>query len=121
MSCGGKRVKHVSANDQLEPQAVLVYPFGFRWDEPAWRAYALGERMVAAAYGAVGARALLFGPGELKIYRPDDDNAWAATTAATLLPAYRLKPEQVVLLRAWAEKRVLSSRQDVSDARGRKL
>jgi len=121
LSCAGKRVKHVSAGGQLEPQAVLVYPFGFRWDEPAWRGYALGERLVAAAYGAVGDRALLFGPGEFKIYRPDDNNAWAATTAATLLPAYGLKPEQAVVLRPWAEKRVLTSRQDVSDARGRKL
>jgi hypothetical protein len=120
-SCGGKRVKHVSVDSQLEPQAVLVYPFAFRWDEPAWRAYALGQRLVAVAQGAVGDRALLFGPGEFKIYRPDDNNAWAATTAATLLPAYRLRPEQVVLLRAWAEKRVLTSRQDVSDAKGRRL
>jgi hypothetical protein len=121
LSCGGKRVKHVSVDASVEPQAVLVYPFGFRWDEPAWRAYAMGQRLVAVAQGAVGERALLFGPGELKIYRADDNNAWAATTAATLLPAYGLKPEQVVLLRAWAEKRVLTSRQDVSDARGRKL
>lgn len=121
LSCAGKRVKHVSVEGRLEPQAVLVYPFGFRWDEPAWRAYALGQRLAAAAYGAVGDRALLFGPGEFKIYRPDDNNAWAATTAATLLPPYQLKPEQVVLLRGWAEKRVLTSRQDVSDAKGRRL
>jgi len=121
MSCGGKRVKHVSAGDQLELQAVLVYPFGFRWDEPAYRAYAMGQRLAAAAYRAEGDRALLFGPGEFKIYRPDDNNAWAATTAATLLPPYQLKPEQVAVLRAWAEKRVLTSRQDVSDAKGRRL
>ncbi|HEY8212083.1 MAG TPA: hypothetical protein VIG99_31590 [Myxococcaceae bacterium] len=121
LSCAGKRVKRVSIDSSIQPQAVLVYPFGFRWDEPAWRSYGLGQRLVAAAQGAVGERALLFGPGEFKIYRAEDNNAWAATTAATLLPAYHLKPEQVVLLRPWAEKRVLTSRQDVSDSRGRKL
>jgi hypothetical protein len=120
-ACAGKRVRHVNADPSLEPKALLVYPFGFRWDEPAYRAYALGQRLVSAAQRAVGDRALLFGPGELKIYRPEDNNAWAATTAATLLPPYRLRPEQVMLLRAWAEKRVLSSRQDVSDSRGRRL
>lgn len=120
LSCG-KRVKHLDPDPSLEPKALLIYPFGFRWDEPAYRSYALGLRLVAAAHRAVGERVLLFGPGEMKLHRPDDDNAWAATTAATLLPPYGLKPEQVVLLRAWAEKRVLSSRQDVTDSRGRRL
>lgn len=120
-ACAGKRVKHVNADPSLEPRALLVYPFAFRWDEPAHRAYAMGQRLVSAAQRAVGDRVLLFGPGEMKVYRPDDNNAWAATTAATLLPPYQLKPEQVMLLRAWAEKRVLTSRQAVSDARGRQL
>jgi len=121
LSCAGKRVQRVSPNPSLEPQALLIYPFGFRWDEPSYRSYALAQRLVAVAHRAVGDRVLLFGPGEMKVYRPDDDNAWAATTAAQLLPPYHLRPEQVMLLRAWAEKRVVSSRQDVSDTRGRRI
>lgn len=102
----------------LSVSAILVEPFGFRWVEPAYRPDALAERLLATADAKVGRQALLFGPQEFKVYRAED-NGWAATNAIALLPPARLKPENALLLRAWAEKRVTSSRRETLDAKGR--
>lgn len=121
-SCtGGRQQRRLFIPPSLKVSAVLVYPFGFRWEEPAYRSFELAQRLVQVADAALADRALLFGPGEFKVYRPDDNNAWAATNAVSLLPPHRLRPEQAIVLRAWCERRVATSRQDVTDSRGRAL
>lgn len=121
-SCaGGRHQRRLFIPPSLRASAILVYPFSFRWDEPAYRSFELAQRLVQVVDTALGDQVLLFGPGEFKVYRPDDNNAWAATNAVSLLPLHRLKPEQAVVLRAWCERRVVSSRQDVVDSKGRPL
>jgi hypothetical protein len=103
---------------EVPVSAIVMYPFGFRWPEPAYRSFELSHRLLALAIDQAGDSVLLLGPPELKVYRPED-NGWASNNAAALLPALRLQPEQAILLRPWAERRIASSRQELFDARGR--
>lgn len=104
---------------ELSASAVMVYPFLFRWPEPAFRSFELSQRLLDVALSEAGERALFFGPSEFKVYRPEDDNAWAASDAVTLLAPYHLRPEQGLVLRAWAERRTQSAQGELIDAKGR--
>lgn len=104
---------------ELSASAVMVYPFLFRWPEPAFRSFELSQRLIDVALSEAGERAFFFGPSEFKVYRPDDDNAWAASNAVTLLVPYGVRPEQALVLRPWAERRIQSGQGELLDAQGR--
>jgi hypothetical protein len=104
---------------ELSASAVVVYPFLFKWPEPAWRSFELSQRLIDVALTEAGERAFFFGPSEFKVYRPDEDNAWAASNAVTLLAPYGVRPEQALVLRAWAERRTQSGQGELLDAQGR--
>lgn len=105
--------------EELSASAVMVYPFQFRWPEPAYRSFELSQRLIDVALAEAGEQALFFGPSEFKVYRPEDDNAWAASTAVPLLVPYSVRPEQALVLRAWAERRVQSGQRELLDDQGR--
>jgi hypothetical protein len=104
---------------ELSASAVMVYPFLFRWPEPAFRSFELSQRLIDVALAEAGEQAFFFGPSEFKVYRPDDDNAWAASNAVTLLVPYGVRPEQALVLRPWAERRIQSAQGELLDAQGR--
>lgn len=104
--------------ESLTASAVVVYPFGFRWEAPAWRSFELSQRLIDVALAEAGERALFFGPSEFTLYRAGDDNAWAASNAVTLLAPYGVRPDEALVLRAWAERHVQSGQREVLDARG---
>jgi hypothetical protein len=104
---------------ELSVSAVMVYPFLFRWPEPAWRSFELSQRLIDVALGEAGERSLFFGPSEFTVYRPDEDNAWAASNAVTLLAAYSVRPEEALVLRASAERRTQSGQGELLDSQGR--
>jgi hypothetical protein len=106
---------------ELSASAVMVYPFLFRWPEPAWRSFELSQRLIDVALSEAGERALFFGPSEFTVYRPDEDNAWAASNAVTLLAGYSVRPDQALVLRAWAERRIQSGQGELLDAQGRNV
>jgi hypothetical protein len=103
----------------LEVQAVIVYPFGFRWPEPAYRSFELSQRLIDLALDKYGEDALFFGPSEFKVYRAEDDNAWAASNAVSLFPEYRLSVHKGIVLRPWAERRQATSQKELYDATGK--
>jgi hypothetical protein len=105
--------------ESLTASAALIYPFGFRWDEPGWRAFELSQRLVDVALSEAGERALFFGPSEFKVYRPAEDNAWAASNAVPLLTPHGIRPDGALVLRPWAERRVESGQRELLDAQGR--
>lgn len=107
-------------SQKLELVGAFVYPFAFRWDEPAYRSFELSQRLIQGAIEAGGSQLSFWGPGEFKVMRPDDDHAWVATTALPLLTGGGFRPDQAVIIRPWAEKRVSSSTQEAQDARGRR-
>jgi hypothetical protein len=106
---------------ELTAHAVMVYPFGFRWPEPAWRSFELSQRLIDVALAEAGEQALFFGPSEFKVYRPLDDNAWVASNAVSRLVSYGVRPEQALVLRPWAERRVHSVQRELHDAAGRPM
>ncbi|WP_224246287.1 hypothetical protein [Hyalangium gracile] len=118
-ACGATYKVQREVPEELSASAVVVYPFLFRWPEPAFRSFELSGRLLDVALAEAGERALFFGPSEFKVYRPEDDNAWAASTAVTRLAPYGVRPEQALVLRAWAERRVQSAQGELLDAKGR--
>ena len=118
--CASGFRRHVAVPKDPRVTAIAIYPFAFRWPEPAYRSFELSQRMIdAMLQDETTGRALLFGPSDLRVYRAEDDNAFAASTLTTLLPTFRLKPAEVLVLRPWAEKRVQTSHQTLLDANGR--
>jgi hypothetical protein len=105
----------------LKLSAIGVYPFGFRWDEPAYRSFELSHRLIEVARKEVGEKLYLFGPPDFKVLRQGEDNAWAATTFLTLLPGVAVRPENAAVLRAWAEKNLIAQQGEVLDKRGRRI
>jgi hypothetical protein len=104
---------------ELTAHAVVVYPFGFRWEQPAWRSVELSQRLVDEALATAGDDAIFFGPSEIRVYRPQDDNAWVASNAVVRLAAQGVRAEQGLVLRPWAERRVQSALRELQDAQGR--
>lgn len=113
---------HTTVRQSREPLAIttaFVYPFGFRWEEPAWRRFELSQRLIDTAIHHGGDRIAFFGPSEFKVLRADDDGAWVASTALPLLLAIPQRPEQAVIVRPWAEKQSNSSVHEVLDKKGK--
>jgi hypothetical protein len=104
--------------EDLGVSAVVVYPFGFRWGAPAWRGVELSQRLVDVALAEAGEKALFFGPSEVRVYRPEDDNAWAASDAVTRLASHGVRQEAAVVLRPSAERRVQGGQREMVDSRG---
>jgi hypothetical protein len=121
VSCSSKFQQKLFLPPDLEINAIAVYPFGFRWPEGAYRSFELSQKLIEVALDRVGDDALLFGPSEFRVYRPQDDNAWAASNLVSLFPAYHLSAHKAAVLRPWAEQRRFQSQREVSDAKGKHL
>ncbi len=106
--------------EPLEITTAFIYPFGFRWEEPVYRRFELTQRLIDAAIRRGGDRLAFFGPSEFKVMRASDDGAWVASTALPLLLASAQRPEQGVIIRAWAEKESNSSTHEVLDKKGKR-
>jgi hypothetical protein len=117
-ACQSKFQKTLLVPPELKISAVFVYPFTFRWEEPAYRSFELSQRLVAVAIRRKGDAAMLFGPSEFKVYRLDDANPWAASNAISLLPPVSIRPERAIVLRASAERRVLASEKELLNPAG---
>ncbi|MFZ5470702.1 MAG: hypothetical protein ACOZIN_14820 [Myxococcota bacterium] len=119
VGCKSGVAKRVDLPGELLVLAVAVYPFGFRWDEPAYRSFELSHRLIESAKAAANDRLFFFGPSEFKVFRPQDDNAWASSSVVSRLPACGVRPERAMVLRPWAEKRVHTAQKELYDGKGR--
>ncbi|MHB8416895.1 MAG: PDZ domain-containing protein [Myxococcales bacterium] len=102
---------------RLPARLVAVYPFGLRWQAPAYRSYELGMDEVAAVLADGRLEAL--GPSELHVLDYESDALFAATDAASLLPVWHLAPDALLGLRGWAERRETSGTRVLYDQSGR--
>ena len=104
--------------EKLPLKLALVGPVGLRWDEPsALLAFARAQD-VAGALAASGQLAVL-GPGQLG---PGPDGAAQDLESADLSRVALkrgLRLDEVVVARAWAERRVASSAARLTDAQGK--
>jgi hypothetical protein len=98
--------------------AVALYPFGFRWTEPSYRSFELSHRIYRGLEAELGDKAVLFAPPDFRVYRPKDDNAWAASNLVSVLQAHGLKPDHTLVIRPWAERRARTSSNRVENKKG---
>lgn len=105
----------------LSASAVVVYPFSFRWEAPAWRAVELSQRLVDVALAEAGDTALFFGPTEVRVYHPEMNDAWAASDAVAVLTPHGVRPDGALVLRPRAERRIQAGERELVDSRGRTL
>ncbi|MBX5484723.1 MAG: hypothetical protein IRZ16_23110 [Myxococcaceae bacterium] len=118
-SSSGPASPELAAARKAKISVIAVYPFGFRWDEPAYRSFELSGRLIQLVLDRSKHQVHVFGPGEFGLFRPDDDNVYAASTLATLLGGIGKTPGEVVVLRPWAERRTESSSRTLVDAHGK--
>jgi hypothetical protein len=116
-ACAGRQ--KLKAPEGLQVAAAVVYPFGFKWEAPAYRSFELSQRLIDVALAENGDRLAYFGPSEFRVVQFDENQGWVASTALPLLVKNGFKPEQVVVLRPWAEKRVNTTMQEAEDSKGR--
>jgi hypothetical protein len=98
-------------------QAVAVYPFQFRWSEPAFRSFELGQRL--ALQVAASERYAVFGPGEFQVRDEARNNVLSATDLATTVSGEGQSVASLVVLRGWAEKQEQVSVNTLTDASGK--
>jgi hypothetical protein len=115
-ACAGRQ--KLKAPEGFAVAAAVVYPFGFKWEAPGYRAFEVSQRLIDVALAENGDRIAYFGPSEFKVISFDENQGWVASTALPLLTRNQIKPEQAVILRPWAEKRVNSSSNEAQDKAG---
>jgi|GEM_PF-5642171 len=88
LACRGPsiQVKH-AVPAGLCVSAMVVYPVRFRWEAPGWRAVEVSQRLVDVALAEAGDAALFFGPTEVRVYRPEEeeDDVWVDSDAVARL------------------------------------
>ena len=97
---------------------LAVYPFGFRWEEPPYRAVEMAQRLIRVSLEKEN-RLLVLGPSEFRLFRSEPSNAWATTNLLSQLVPLGVKPERAMVLQAWAERRVHQVQKDLTAASGR--
>jgi hypothetical protein len=114
--CAGGKKLVVPEGFQIA--AAVVYPFGFKWEAPAFRSFEVAQRLIDVALAENGDRLAYFGPSEFKVIQFDENQGWVASTALPVLLKNGFKAEQAVVLRPWAEKRVNESKNEAQDKGG---
>jgi hypothetical protein len=109
LSCAsGPRVevRHRSSGP-IAARVAAVYPYAFRWDEPAFRVHE--KSMDEVLFLVERARLLVFGPGEFQLLRVEESNPLAGTDLVALLTRRGLDPRGFLAFKGWAERRVAVS------------
>ena len=101
----------------LEAQAVAVFPFQFRWEQPAWRSYELSQLLTLQAMET--GRYAVFGPGEFRLVHGQAANPFVGSDLVLSLADRGLSPTAALVFRAGAEKRSTSAVKQVFDPQGK--
>jgi hypothetical protein len=88
----------------VKARLVAVYPYAFRWEEPAHRSLLLAMEVVRMLVEKD--RVAVIGPDEFSVYRGSVDDPRYGTDLTTFLADRNLPPTGFVALRPWAERRV---------------
>ncbi len=118
IGCAGVQVhSELSPGAAVPARVVAVYPVGLRWNAPAYRSYELAMDEVGAILS--GGRLSALGPTELKLMDPHSDSIYAATDLASTLAERGLRPDELVALRGWVERRETSDTELLVDTHGK--
>jgi hypothetical protein len=98
---------------------VVVYPYGLRYDAPAYKSFQLAMDEVQVILNRKQLSAL--GPDEFKIFASGgrELGVFSTTNVAGVLPSLNLIPGNVVALRGWAEKREQKFSTVIYDSQGK--
>lgn len=101
----------------LTVSTIVVYPVQLTGTQAlGWREFELGQRLVDVGLAKYGGRLAFFGPSEFKVSRWSEA-AWTASTVVPSLIRSGRKPDETLILRANAEKRVANSAMERRDAK----
>lgn len=116
-SCHGGIARSLKAPaTPLTVSTVVVYPVRLTGTQPlAWREFELGQRLVGVGLAKYGGRLAFFGPSEFQVSRWNEA-AWTASTVVPQLIRGGRKPNETLVLRTTAEKRVANSAMERRDA-----
>jgi len=103
--------------ERLQVQAAAVYPFQFRWEEPAYRSFELSQMLAMQVMATQ--RYAVFGPGEFRLVSATADNPFVGSDLALGLADHGLSPMKAIVFRPSAERRAQSAVKQVFDERGR--
>jgi len=115
--CSASTQVHVRPGGRLEAEAAAVYPFEFRWEEPAYRSFELSQQLVLRL--AATKRYSVFGPGEFKLIRSVSENPFVGSDLTLGLADRGLSPRAALIFRPSAERRIQSEVKQVFDSRGK--
>jgi hypothetical protein len=99
-------VRHRSSGP-IPARVAVVYPYAFRWDEPAFRVHQKSMDEVLFLVGR--ARLLVFAPGEFQVLRAEEPRPLIGTDLVTVLTQRGLDPRSFLAFRGWAERRIAIS------------
>lgn len=100
----------------LTVSTIVVYPVRLTGTQAlGWREFELGQRLVDVGLAKYGGRLAFFGPSEFKVARWDEA-AWTASSVVPQLIRAGRRPDETLVLRATAEKRVANSAMERRDA-----
>ncbi|MEW5737649.1 MAG: hypothetical protein AB1938_01920 [Myxococcota bacterium] len=95
---------------------VVVYPVRLTGTQAmGWREFELGQRLLDVGLSKYGGQLAFFGPSEFQVTKWQE-NSWTASTVVPQVIRSGRKPDEAVVLRATAEKRVASSAMERRDA-----
>ncbi|MCC6334115.1 MAG: hypothetical protein IT380_09035 [Myxococcales bacterium] len=96
--------------------SVVVYPVRLTGTRAlGWREFELGQRLVDAGLAKYGGQLAFFGPSEFQVTKWQEVS-WTASTVVPQVIRSGHKPDEAVVLRATAERRVASSAMERRDA-----
>jgi hypothetical protein len=99
-------VRHRSSGP-IPARVAVVFPFAFRWDEPAFRVHQKAMDEVLFLVGRE--RLLVFAPGEFQVLRAEESRPLIGTDLVTVLTQRGLDPRSFLAFRGWAERRIAVS------------
>jgi hypothetical protein len=119
VGCQGGIARALKApSTPLTVSTVVVYPVRLTGTpSPGWREFELGQRLVDVGLASHGGRLAFFGPSEFRVSRWEQPSWTASTVVPQLFRAGR-RPDETLVLRATAEKRVATSAMERRDAKG---
>jgi len=111
---GFTRTVH-APSQPLVVSTVVVYPVRLTGTAPlGWREFELGQRLVDVGLARYGGQLAFFGPSEFQVSNWKLA-AWTASTVVPMVIRSGRKPDEAVIVRATAEKRVASSAMERRD------
>lgn len=118
LGCTSALIKvDLKPGEKLPVEAAAIFPFHFRWDEPAYRSFELSQMLVLQAMATQ--RYAVFGPGEFNLVSATSDNPFLGSDFALGLADRGLSPMRAIVFRPSAERRTQSEVKQVFDDQGR--